>query len=369
MHPARTIQYIANIRLPTEKAHGAQIMKTCEALASLGVELELIVPSRRTHITDDTFAYYAVKKNFNIVRLPVIDTVALGKLGFWLETISFAISAAVYIFFHKKSVVYSRDEAVLWFVSLFITHTVWESHTGRYNFFTRRLLRANKKCVVISEGLKDFYIKKSAAATIDVAPDAIDLAAFSNPQSMQAARARLSLPSDKKIVLYIGQLDGWKGTDTLFEASKHLPSHSVVAVIGGELKQIEKHSAQYPDILFLGTHPYRELADNQAAADVLVLPNTAKEIISAKFTSPMKLFSYMTSGKPIVASDLPSVREIVDETSAIFFTPDDPLSLAKSITTVLDNPELGASLGARAKKEVTKYTWEARAQNILSFIF
>ena len=58
------IIYLANVRLPTEKAHGIQIVKMCEAFAGLGLEVELVVPNRLNSIQDDIFDYYGVKKNF-----------------------------------------------------------------------------------------------------------------------------------------------------------------------------------------------------------------------------------------------------------------------------------------------------------------
>ncbi len=88
------ILYIANIRLPTEKAHGVQIAKMCEAFVLQGVEVELVVPTRRTHITENPFAYYGVKKVFSIKRIFTFDWVAYGRFGFLVQTASFALSAA-----------------------------------------------------------------------------------------------------------------------------------------------------------------------------------------------------------------------------------------------------------------------------------
>ena len=67
------IIYIANIRLPTEKAHGIQIMKMAEALANQGINLELLVPARRNDLTEDPFAFYGIKKNFQIKKVACLD--------------------------------------------------------------------------------------------------------------------------------------------------------------------------------------------------------------------------------------------------------------------------------------------------------
>ncbi len=361
------ITYLANIRLPTEKAHGAQIMKTCEALAKAGAEVELLVTNRKSEQADP-FAYYGIEPVFKITRLPVLDTVTWGPLGFLLEAASFGVSCLFYLLSHRPEAAYSRDELPLWLVSWFFAPCVWESHTGAYNFFAKRFLTKDKKTVVISQGLKDFYLSKSAAADMLVAHDAIDLVAFKQPLSKEAARERLSLPQDKTIVMYVGRLDGWKGTQTLFNAAALLPPNFLVAIIGGEEAQITELKEKCRSVIFLGAKPYRELALNEAAADILVLPNTAQDTISSRFTSPMKLFSYMAAGKPIVASDLPSIREVVDESMVTFFTPDNAQSLAESIQVIDEDRASALQRAERALQEVERYTWGARAQSIVSFI-
>jgi glycosyltransferase involved in cell wall biosynthesis len=260
-------------------------------------------------------------------------------------------------------ILYGRDELVLWAMGQW-SRTVWETHTGAWSVVARAAARRAKKMVAISQGLKDFYTGHGVPADkIVVAHDGVDLSSFVNPQSKEQARARLGLPLDARIALYVGRLDGWKGTDTLFEASKSLSEAHIVA-IGGEPAQVEALRTKYPKVVFLGYRPYKELADNLAAADVLVLPNTAKEKVSAYFTSPLKLFGYMAAGLPIVASNLPSIREILDEQTAVLVHPDEPHALAEGIEMALRHPELGE----RAKEKVKEYTWNARAAGILKQI-
>ena len=87
--------YIQNIRIPTEKAHGIQIMKMCQAFGlHHDVEVTLIAPKRFNKIKKDPFDYYGVTKSFKLRKLPCLDLVPLdkyiGRLGLWITSVSFA---------------------------------------------------------------------------------------------------------------------------------------------------------------------------------------------------------------------------------------------------------------------------------------
>lgn len=366
------ILYIANIRFPTEKAHGIQIMKTCEAFADLGHKVELVVPCRFNFIKKDPFEYYGAKKNFKVKKLPSLDAMFFlsGKLGFWIQAIVFAGSLFFYSFFIKSNIVYSRDELPIFFLSFFRKKNIfWESHTGRYNFIVRHLLKKCAGVVAITEGLRNFYIERSVdSSKIIVAPDAVDIIDFSKNYIQTDVRKDLELPLDKKIALYVGRLDGWKGSKTVFEASKLLPAEIKIIIIGGEEKQVARFKKEYPSIIFLGFKQYKDLAENLAVADVLLLPNTGRNEISARFTSPLKLFAYMASGKPIVASDLPSIREILNENNAMLIKPDDPKELVIGITKLLRNDYFSDKISKQALRDVKEYTWEKRVEKIINFI-
>ncbi len=360
------ILYVANVRMPTEKAHGIQIMKMCEAFAKQDNLAALLVPKRKTPITESPFSYYGIHTEFPIKFLPTIDEVRWGSLGFLLQTYTFTQSVKKILKNYSGAVIYGRDERVLWELMKKGPQRsfVWETHTGAWNSAARRVATRATYVVAISQGLKDFYVSKGISSEkIIVAHDAIDLAAFSNPETKEQARMRLSLPVNKKIALYIGRVDGWKGVDVLGKASEFLPEDILVVVIGGEVAQLSELKKLYPRVTFLGPRPYTELVHNQAAGDVLVLPNTGTNEISARFTSPLKLFSYMAGNRPIVASDLPSIREVLDDTCAYFAIPDDPHSFSKQIQIALTDSEAVEKV-FRSRARVEEYTWDARAERI-----
>jgi glycosyltransferase involved in cell wall biosynthesis len=117
-------------------------------------------------------------------------------------------------------------------------------------------------------------------------------------------------------------------------------------------------------VTFTGLIPPAEVAARLREADVLALPNPASAI-SNEFTSPLKLFEYMASGRPIVASDLPSLREVLrHEQNALLVEPGNPQALVAAIVRIKDDPELGRRLAAQAMLDVRDFTWARRAERL-----
>jgi len=84
--------------------------------------------------------------------------------------------------------------------------------------------------------------------------------------------------------------------------------------------------------------------------------------------SPLKMFEYMAAQRPIIASDLPSIREILNENNAVLIKPDSPDDLARGIEQLLKKPDFSAKIAKRAYQDVQRYTWQKRTEKILDFI-
>ena len=104
------------------------------------------------------------------------------------------------------------------------------------------------------------------------------------------------------------------------------------------------------------------------AVDVLVLSNQEKSEISKNWTSPMKMFEYMASKRPIIASDLSSIREILNKYNATLVKSDDSEDLASNINVTLKNKDFSAKILTEAFGNVQKYSWLNRVKTILFFI-
>lgn len=372
------IAYISNTRFPSERAHAVQIVQMCNAFVQQGHEVSLLVTNRATHIAQTPEDFYGTPLLFSLERIPVPDIAGnilklskfLWPYVYTVQKIIFALHVWRYVTKNKFECIYGRDEWILMLLS-YVTKipVVWESHEAKYLFAARRLLHYSKNVVVISEGIRDFYIQKGIPTSkMLVAHDAIDGSFFEPTISKKDAREQLGIVSDVPVVMYIGGLDEWKGVHTLFEAVEGHTQEFGVYLIGGREEELKVYREKYPHVHFLGPRPYKQLRDFQQAADILVIPNTAKNKLSAEYTSPLKLFAYMTSKIPIVASNIASITNVLSNEHAFFFEADNPSSLSAVIEEVIQNPETASEKALQAYELSKEYTWNTRAEHIIQFI-
>jgi glycosyltransferase involved in cell wall biosynthesis len=173
------------------------------------------------------------------------------------------------------------------------------------------------------------------------------------------------------LVAYAGHLYAWKGVDILLEALAQLPGTRGLIVGGHEaepdLARLRAHAAELgvaDRVTFTGLVEPSQVAGHLARATILVLPNP-RSAISTNFTSPLKLFEYMAAGRAIVASDLPSVREVLSHgENALLVAPGDPTALAHAVQRLSSDRPLAERLAAAAFSQVSKFTWARRAERL-----
>lgn len=374
------IAYVANVRLPTERAHGLQIMKMCEALSLGGAEVRLITPSKKDRDgLGDPFLYYGVKKNFSIEQVRSFDFLRWGStsgaLGYFLDLASFISSLFFRLFFTsmpRDMIIYARDPVLLlpflWKANMkaLEIHNIPKAKSFVF------LVKKADRVFVLNRFLKDELIRIGVKSEkIAIVPDAVDLREFDIAISKEEARREVGLPLDKRIIMYTGHLYSWKGAETLAEAALDFGEDYLFVFLGGvdkELEDFKKRFGENKNILVLPFMPRKAVPLYLKAADVLVLPNSAKEKISSHYTSPMKLFEYMASGRPIVASDLPSLREVLKENNCFFAEADNSESFSSTIKRVFFEAENADSRAEKARKDVQNYTWEKRVSLVLQTI-
>ncbi len=348
----------------------------CNAFVKLGNEVTYLVTDRKTSITEDPETFFGVPILFTVDKVSVPDVSGrsphipriLHPSLFFIQRLVYAYRASKYIRSQRFDLVYGRDEWILWLLSLWIkTQIVWESHEARFSFAARKLA-VTIPIVVIAEGIRDFYVGHGVdPRRILVAYDAVDERFFEPLCTTIGAREKLGISSTKPIALYIGGLERWKGAHILCEAGRGQDTFDVY-VMGGKEKEITEMQIIYPYVHFLGFHPYRELPVHQQVADVLVIPNTGTTLISTLYTSPLKLFTYMTAQKPIVASRIQSITNVLSSDEAYFCSADSPHDLQKTIIAALANPVESSQKSERAYQKSLHSTWLLRARSIVTFL-
>ena len=385
-----SILYLADIRFPLERANGIQSMATCHALAGRGHEVTLVVRPDSHTPPRDPFAFYGVARlpGLHVDVAPITGPVAARRAGYVTFAIGRAMGRA------RQDLIFTRD---LGLASLLLripaslrAPVVYEAHgiaadvaaalpallTGAPAASPAKLERLARRDAHVWKSADGYVTITSALANaltsrfgersrIAVVPDGAHAA-----ECAEYADAR----SPAFTIGYAGHLYPWKGVDLVIEAVAALPDTRGLIVGGHEkepdLARVKAFAAQLNcslRVTFTGLIPPAAVAARLRDADVLTLPNPASAI-SSEFTSPLKLFEYMAAGRPIVASDLPSLREVLrHEQNALLVEPGNPQALVAAIARIKDDPELGRRLAAQAVQDVREFTWARRAERLEAF--
>lgn len=369
-----SIIYLHNQRLMGGKAHDIVIMRTCYALARAGHRVKIITGRPAGH--DDIFSYYGIAPvpEMEIVQVPMLR----GKPFSWHAIFNY-FSLLKILSLKKGSqapdIIYLREiklaRFLLRFRKLLKLPLVIEVHDMKIKKFydtcpekdpcEHYVFHRADGIVVLLNTFADILRETYGIKGIPVAK--VPLAAEKIP--FRHAK------SDQRIIGYIGQLYPMQGVDILIEAMKYIPGARLSIIGGGEkdLRRLrtlaaEIHVAERVD--FHGFVSPRMAMEKAMKSDVMVI--CALDRGKRRYAAHTKLYEYMAMGKPIVAVDLPSVREEVTEgRDAILARPEDPKDLAEKISLVLDNRALAESLAIGAYTSADEFSWEKRAEKLSAF--
>lgn len=366
--------------LPSKTANVVQTIKMVEALAKIS-EVELWVPSVKTKQanSEELRLDYCTQRDITFRRLPSFlvqsKSTFISAVGSYLFKITF-YAACIWLLWQEKDpvIVYSREPEAIVIARLvsFLRNStlpsVFEIHELPTHPYERILsalaCRLATKMVVISYGLRDRFPqfqKKMSVLPLSVDQSWLTLASGSKI----GIKEEFKLKPEIGVVFYAGSDLQWKGVTTLIRTAKKDKKKNRRYVFVGF-----KRTGSIPqNCLFIPRVSREKLKKLYLMADCFILPNTGKSETSRFYTSPIKLFEYLAMKRPVIAADLPSIREIVTEDQVWFFEPDEPQSLLRMINRVLRLPKDEREKKVRAAYALAKrYTWEKRAQNILQLI-
>ena len=359
--------------LPSEKARALQVVNTCYGLAKAGLDTKLYAGLKKSRL--DILKYYGLRPipNLSFISAPLLREFRLFGFKFSWEGI-FKHNCIGYLKREKENFfIYTRHLKIAFSLLKKFPHLplIYEAHEifflTKKNLFSLEdfVLSNSKGLVFITHSLRkkveEFFTLKAPSVVI---PDGVNL------ELIEEAKKK-ALEGE---IVYVGQLYPWKGVKTLARAMVYLPGVKLTMVGGGsdkereEIERIVDELKLKDRVKLTGFLPYFEALRFMTGARVLVLP-LEDEPIARYFTSPLKLFEYMASAVPIVASDLPTIREILrPEETGILVKPGDERVLAEAIARLLKDKSLSQTIANKAYHLSREYSWKKRAERIAHFI-
>lgn len=345
-------------------------MKMCQAMAVNGNEVDLLVPDDPgiEPGVSDVFAYYDVAPCFGFRKLtfPAIPG----------QTSILSAAALLYLARHRPSLLYTRSLQLALRMNAFLrVPFVLELHAPVkrpfQNRFRRMIARSYfRRLVVISQKLKDMFVEDfpELANRILVAHDGAD-----DPRP-----DRHIAPSAGGFhVGYVGHLYPGRGTDLMRDLAASLPAMTLHVVGGAEDDRARFVASGLPGNVVV--HGYKRpgvLPAFFARFDACIAPYERKVTLTggagdtSAFMSPLKIFEYMSWAKPIVASDLPVLREVLrDGENSILVPPDDKQAWVAAIERLMADVALRTRIAEGARADfLGHYSWTQRASTVLQGI-
>jgi glycosyltransferase involved in cell wall biosynthesis len=350
-------------------------MKMCDALAHLGHEVRLFVPAEATPAAwPDLQRHYGISQRFEVAWLP--SRRSLRRLDFvWIASQQARRFGAelIYTWLPQTAALEARRNRPI----------VLEMHAdvaGRFGaWWLRKAMSSPRTTLLVTTLALRRALERStglrfSGTVVLVAPNGVDLERFHNLPNAPAARAALRLPEGLTIG-FTGHFYAGRGIDLLRELAQSLPEMRFLWVGGTEAAVTEWRerlaAAGISNVVLTGFVDNSRLPMYQAAADILLMPyersiaaSSGQEI--AEVINPMKMFEYMAARRPIISADLPVIREVLDETRAVFCRPGAADQWRQAILDLSGDDVKRQRLAENARREVERHTWLRRAQRALA---
>ena len=343
-------------------------MRMCDAIAASGWNVTLFARhgSERSDLPLDDF--YGVRE--------AVDVRHVVSLPFSPGRAVSSVLGAVWARSSGATCVLGRDlvgcyvAAGLGLPVSYETHEAPERMQGLRRLVFRRLIGSPqfRRLIVITHTLKEAYqsFRQVSSDMILVLPDG---AADGTVDSRQPP------DSGRLAVGYVGQLYPGKGMEIIAPLAARCPwaDFHVVGGRDGDLSRWRDRCCEQANVRFHGFVPHGLTDRYRGSCDVLLAPFQRQITLAGKgniasYTSPLKLFEYMSAWRAIVCSDLPVLREVMaDGENCLLVPPDDVESWHAALIRLRDDPGLRARLGDTARATfLAKYTWHGRARRAVA---
>lgn len=363
------IVHLSESSIPSQDANALQVMKMCNAFAGLGHEVTLYARPGTVPV-DDVYAYYGVEQSFDIVYRKRRGPGRAGKATYGVSVARALRQAG------PVDLLYARDPFSLaaavsaGLPMVFEAHVMpsgWIMKQMQHWLFTRpRFLRL----VVITQALADGFRSRVPALSqekILVVPSGAEVPS-SPPPEQDVSNGQLK-------VGYAGHLYPGKGMEVVAPLAQRLPGMDFHVAGGteGDLDRWRRDTRGTKNLHFHGHLTPARVEDFRRSMNVMLVPTQAQMSIaggtthSSAWTSPLKLFEAMAAARPIVASNLPSFRDVLeDKTHALLVSPDNLDQWVAALQMLEQDPSVRHTMGLAGFELVSRrYSWEQRAQRVL----
>jgi glycosyltransferase involved in cell wall biosynthesis len=364
------ILYLSGFPIPSRAAHAVHAMKMCQALARNGHEVTLFAGGRPRDRMEDLYEYYGVQNTFSLKLLPLA-----GVRGATLLSLP-QLHRALRAYGRRDTLVYARSIYGAFLAARMEFHIVYEAHAppphALIHWLEKRLFQMEgfQKLIVISESLKRIYTSRyGGIRRIEVCHDAADV-----PRT--GAMPEYAWPGrpDRLQIGYVGHLYRGRGIDLILACAERLP-HDDFHIVGGTEHDLRHWGPRGgANVYFHGFIPPAQVPAVLSRCDVLLLPYQkglslgGRNIDTSGWMSPMKLFEYMAARKAIIASDLPVLREVLNEDNALLVRSDD-LDGWVAALRACEDPACREHHAAAAYADfLAHYTWDQRAARALQSV-
>lgn len=351
--------------MPGPEANTVNVAKMCSAFAGEGCDVTLAAlpgaPTdqlhERIHSAYDVANPFAVRALAKACARPSMAALAAAGLTRRL----------------RPNLVYTRAPHVALATCIAGACTVLELHASEEAFSAAgraalgAVLRHPKLVgvVAISEALARHLIAGGVARNVVIAHDGADPRPTAPPPP----------PRERLLIGFVGRYYTGKGLELIARLAPLCPWADFHLLGGDEIAATRLLRGPLAgNVICHGAKQHSEAIDFIDGCDAVLAPYQRVVRVAdgvtdaARWMSPLKIFEYMAAGKPILASDLPVLREILtDGDTAQLLPPDDPLAWAAALTALRDNPTARIALGQRGRSRfLAHHTWSARAGHILA---
>ncbi len=367
---------IAPTPIPALTANSIQFMKMAQAFARLGHELKIYAPGASPqHSHKEIIEHYGLAEDLDITWLP--SRLFFRRYDYALRSVRAAKRWGADIVFTRlpQAAALAAQRGI---PTIFELHDLPSGRMGPLLLKAFLRARQGRRLVVISaalaSALKKRYSLDSKGTDLMIAPDAVDLERYLDLPNPADARKELKLPKTFTVG-YTGHLYAGRGIAFILDLAERLPKMHFL-LVGGRREDVSRvqreiDQRKLKNLSLTGFILNAKLPMYQAAADVLLMPYQTRVAASsggniAAYLSPMKMFEYLASARPIIASDLPVLGEVLNEKNSVIRSMPDPDSWVNALKNLKADGAFRDKLSASARVSAEKHTWESRAQDIVS---